>query len=47
MDPLNTTAPMGNSSSSAAALAAQHNTLGVGFSGSGFLIFYFTGVVGR
>jgi hypothetical protein len=38
---------MGNSSSSTAALAAANNTLGIGFSGSGFLIFYFTGVLGR
>jgi hypothetical protein len=32
--------------SSGLALAARTNTLGVGFSGSGFLIFYFTGVTG-
>lgn len=43
--PAYATAFAGNSSSAAAALS--NGTLGVGFSGSGFLIFYFTGVIGE
>lgn len=40
------TAPAAVATNSSIALAISNGTLGVGLSGSGFLIFYYTGVVG-